>query len=829
MEIEKNQSGQSSSQEVDARVLGRILAAQNIDFVLPDITHVVEFFSETLRTIPGIKSCHPCLPDFGVSDEAPRDSFCENCQTKRSRFARQDGEPALQQDFTCELSRQSGWVSVPIASLTHLFGYFAFEIDDFGLFQKYKPFISNLANYVALSLENREQRKLLQRSHAEKEREIEERTRDLVVANKRLRVEIEVKHRAEDALRREQTLLNRIMETSPVGITLVDPQGKIIFANSHAQQVLGLTKDEITQRKFNSPDWKITTYNGEPILDGDLPFNKVISTGQPVIDDQHTISRHNGQKIHLSINGAPVVNDAGDLESVVFTIENITERKETETRLRASEQLFRALVENSPDYIARYDKNFRRIYVNPAIQSIFQKSQNPIIGTTPAVQSPLYAPQSYIEHMQKTIETLTENVFETPFRTAQGDMHWGQIRFVPELDLDGKVSTVLAIGRDVHSIKENELRFRMLAENFPDFIIRFDHDGRIQYSNPAFSTAHGLPAENIIGKTIDELPFPISPAQNNDLLAFVRRTFEEGVANETEARWHTAKGERIYEVRYVPEKDAGGNVISVLSIMRDVFERRQAEEEIRKLNQELERRVAERTSQLESANKELEAFAYSVSHDLRAPLRHIDGFMQLLVGRTGTSLDPKSLHYMKNISDAARRMGMLIDDLLSFSRMGRDEMRTACVDLNEVLQEVLHHLSPEIEGRNIAWKIATLPNAFGDRAMIRIVFSNLVSNALKFTGPCNAPSIEIGSQEADPSELQIYVRDNGVGFDMKYADKLFGVFQRLHRVDEFEGTGIGLANVRRIIQRHGGKTWAEGQLGYGATFYFTLPKAQDCK
>lgn len=236
------------------------------------------------------------------------------------------------------------------------------------------------------------------------------------------------------------------------------------------------------------------------------------------------------------------------------------------------------------------------------------------------------------------------------------------------------------------------------------------------------------------------------------------------------------------------------------------------QEDLRRLNKNLE-----------TANSELEAFAYSVSHDLRTPLRHIDGFIQLLERRASGSLDEQSLRYLSTISDSASRMGTLIDDLLSFSRMTRVGMSKSKTDLRTLVDSVLKEFQLEVGQRNVVVEIDDLPTIEADSALLRQVFVNLIGNAIKFSRTRESPRIHVGVERREPDQLVLFVRDNGVGFDMEYSKKLFGVFQRLHTQDEFEGTGIGLANVQRIILRHGGEVWAHGEVGKGATIYFSLP------
>ena len=267
------------------------------------------------------------------------------------------------------------------------------------------------------------------------------------------------------------------------------------------------------------------------------------------------------------------------------------------------------------------------------------------------------------------------------------------------------------------------------------------------------------------------------------------------------------------------------------ALREQLIERQRAEGALRRSHDELEMKVKERTTELrktnddlQSVNKELETFAYSVSHDLRAPLRHIAGFTELLQKHSDSVLDDKGRDHIGMIRAAANRMDSLVDDLLDFSRIGRAETQTITIDLEQLVNEVVSEVAPDTKGRNMVWRIGNLPTCSGDRSMLRLVFENLISNAVKFTRTRDRAEIEIGSLDHGPDKMVVFVKDNGVGFNIKYKEKLFGVFQRLHSQEAFEGTGIGLATVQRIIHRHGGRVWAEGSVNNGATFYVALPK-----
>jgi PAS domain S-box-containing protein len=381
--------------------------------------------------------------------------------------------------------------------------------------------------------------------------------------------------------------------------------------------------------------------------------------------------------------------------------------------------------------------------------------------------------------------------------------------------LIAQVARLIERKKYVDALRDSNSKYKMLIEQASDGIFILDQKGYLTEVNSQACEMLGFGREEMLklnakGLVLTETTTTVLPSLAE---------LQSGKTFLGECHLRCNDGSLIQVEISAKMLDDG----RIQAIARDITERKLAEEQIRRLNETLERRVAERTAQLEEINTELESFSYSVSHDLRAPLRFISGFADLLVKRSATTLDDVGLRYLKVISESVKEAGDLVDDILSFSRMGRAEMSETVVNMDPLVKETLEMLDTETKGRTIVWRIESLPKIQGDPSMLKIVWQNLLTNAIKYTRPRAEAVIEIGS-ESSGHEYIFFVRDNGVGFDMESADKLFGVFRRLHSDQEFEGTGIGLANVRRIIHRHSGHTWAEGKVGCGATFYFSLPK-----
>jgi PAS domain S-box-containing protein len=363
---------------------------------------------------------------------------------------------------------------------------------------------------------------------------------------------------------------------------------------------------------------------------------------------------------------------------------------------------------------------------------------------------------------------------------------------------------------ELERLKRSEERFRLAVEAAPNAMVMVDRTGKIVLVNSQTEKLFGYAREELLGRKVEILVPPrfraAHPAHRAGFHANPRAR-PMGVGRDLHGL--RKDGSEIpVEIGLNPIEAEEG---LVLASIVDITQRKKIEEQARE------------TARLEAAQKELEAFSYSVAHDLRAPLRHIDGFIQMLGTHTAGKLDDRGRDLMEKIAQAAKKLGSLIDELLAFSRTARLDLSLETVSLRALVDEVIADLKEGLGERAVEWRIGELPDAECDPGMLRLVFANLIGNALKFSRDRAPAVIHISRKEDAAGQLVICVRDNGVGFDMRFSDKLFGVFQRLHRMEEFEGTGIGLAHVRRIIDKHGGHTCAEGEVGKGAAFYFTLP------
>jgi PAS domain S-box-containing protein len=392
-----------------------------------------------------------------------------------------------------------------------------------------------------------------------------------------------------------------------------------------------------------------------------------------------------------------------------------------------------------------------------------------------------------------------------------------------ERELRARVGTQLEMARLRREALQlqSEERFRLLVEAIRDYAIyRLDTEGRIVSWNAAAETIYGYREEEILGRSLSIFHPPESDWSVGDAL---QRAVAEGRLEDEDWRVRRDASRFWANTVLTPIRDEADRLLGFAKITRDLTERKRAEEEIAHLNTDLERRVRARTEELEAANAELQAFSYSVSHDLRAPLRGIDGFSHALMEDCKEQLPPAAADHLRRIVAATRKMSDLIDGLLDLSRVGRAEMRWQDVDLSGMARQVAEGLQRSDPRRRVQWLIADGLRASGDPRLLRVVLDNLIGNAWKFTGRRETARIQVGLRTN--GERAYFVADDGAGFDMAYAGKLFGAFQRLHSEREFEGTGIGLATVRRVVNRHGGRIWAEAEAGRGATFLFTLGAA----
>ncbi len=581
-------------------------------------------------------------------------------------------------------------------------------------------------------------------------------------------------------------------------VAITDPRGKITFVNDKFCALSKYAREELLgqdHRLINSRH-----HSKEFISD----LWATISQGR-VWHGEIKNRAKDGTFYWVDTTIVPFLDAAGKPRQYVAIRADISARKwaeEAQVRLAA-------IVNSSDDAIISKTLGGIITSWNPGAETLFGHTAEEAIGQPIAMLFPPDRLSEEDEILARIARGESVKHFETLRRRKDGSLVDISVTISPITDHEGRIIGASKISRDITERKLAQEKTAWLAsfpEKNPNAIVELDlRSSEITYINPAaIRLFPDLPKLRL------EHPF----------LAGLPALFEAtGQGTDGEPMRHErVLGDRCFSqtVNLIPESGR------VRIYSTDITERLRAEEEVRRLNAELERRVIERTAQLEAANKELEAFSYSVSHDLRAPLRSVHGYVRMVMEDYGDRFDAEGVRLMNVVSSEARRMGQLIDDLLDFSRLGRQKMGSTEVDMTALARSEFEHQTRDLKDRVPRLDLRPLPPTQGDPAMLRQVFANLLGNAIKFSRHNPTATVEIGSQSGAEGDVY-YVKDNGVGFDDRYLHKLFGVFQRLHGEAEFEGTGVGLALVKRVILRHGGKVWAESKLQEGATFYFTLP------
>ncbi len=605
-------------------------------------------------------------------------------------------------------------------------------------------------------------------------------------------------------LRESENRLNAFFVDSPVRMAIVDARFRYVKVNETTARYFGKRVDEIIGKTAS----EINPVFG-PVLEKII--QKVLQTGNPEVNIEISgeMPSRPGEIINWTASYFPLTLPDGEKGVGVIAVD-ITDR------VRAEETL-RLIVENSHDVIFFQDQNLRYTWIaNPNTPSAEER----VPGKTDA-ELPHFLDSERIMEIKRDVLETGETRRSEQRILVNGEVRWFDDAYSPRHDADGKIIGLFGYARDIterkqaeNALRESEERYRNLVETAEEGVWVLDTEGKTTFVNPKLASLFGYAPEEIIGKNV--LEFVPEDERETVLQRLERRN--AGERDRYDYRYVRKDGSTLWTiVSGTPLRDRDGQVIGVLAMLTDITERKNAEEHVRQLNDLLVRR----TAQLQAANKEMEAFSYSVSHDLRAPLRSIDGFSLALQEDFSGKLGEEGEDYLRRIRAAAQRMGQLIEDLLNLSRVTRVELHQTEVNLSGIARSILEDLRRTDPQRQVETVIQEGVTALGGEDLLRQVLANLLGNAWKFTSKTPQARIEFGETQQD-GRRAFYVRDNGAGFDMQYVDRLFLPFRRLHSETEFPGTGIGLSIVRRIIQKHGGSVWAEGETGKGATFYFTL-------
>jgi PAS domain S-box-containing protein len=663
--------------------------------------------------------------------------------------------------------------------------------------------------------------------------------------------------RAEEQLASERDLLHKLMDNSPDYIYFKDIKSRFTRNNLAHLRMLGVSRPEDALGKTDF-DYFTADGAGKKFADEE----RILQTGEPMVGEIEEARRPDGFCMWLSSTKVPIRDANGKITGLMGISRDISELKQAqETVRRANEQLearvvertaqlaqanrqleselgerrraeealqkserrYRLLFERNLAGVCRSTVDGRVLECNQAFARMLGFDSADKMQQTQAVK-PYFNTSDRDAYIAKLKAEGSLTNYESCLRRKDGSPVWTlrnatlvRDEETGDLVVEGTLIDISERKQAEEALRRSEERFRVFMENSPVVAFIKDAEGRYLYVNRPFEEMFGVERGRALGRTNFEwLPEETARSfRRSDEVAL-----HGGIASEMLETVPSRSGTRhLLGFKFLVPDVSGRPTVGGVAI--DVTDRVQAQEKISLLNQELESRVKKRTAELEAANKELEAFTYSVAHDLRAPLRHINGFSTILSEEHGGELSAAANDYLVRIGDAAAHMGKLIDNLLELARLGRRAMIWQQVDLQELVRELVRDLEPELNGRAIEWHLGKLASVRCDRVLVRQALGNLLSNAVKYTRPRNPAVIEVGCRENNGTKT-FYVRDNGVGFSMAYAGKLFGVFQRLHSQEDFEGTGVGLAVVHRVFQRHSGRVWAEAELGKGATFYFTL-------
>ena len=656
---------------------------------------------------------------------------------------------------------------------------------------------------------------------------------ELESTNRSLAAEIAAHAESERVLRENQQKL-RLFElaitTLPSGVVFTDPlqrDNPAVYMNPAFASITGYAAAEVLGRNLrfmNGGD------EGSPDL---ARVRDAMRERRPCTLVVRNY-RKNGTPFWNEMSISPLHDESGRIVRFVIIQNDVSARMDMEAALAESEDRFRQFAESVnvafwivdavPGTLAYANHALRRIIGMEEGAARFRQRKIELVHEEDR--------ESVRQAYEVWLQSDAAGGLDIDYRIARTDgaVRWLHDHAVKLQDDRGEASRILGITEDItdrrtgeEELEQTRIFLESIIEHLPIMIFVKDAtDFRYLRLNKAGEEMTGLSRQELLGKTDSDF-FP--PEEARLCLEKDRQVLAAGavidIPEEPLSTRH--RGRRYLHTKKIPIVDGAGAARYVLGISEDVTERKEASEAIQAMNAALAKKAVD----LASSNEELEAFAYSVSHDLRAPLRHINGFIKLLRDHAGEGLDATSQRYLGKIQSASGRMSALIDELLALSRMARMEMRYTRVSLDRLVREVVQEIAPQAAGREVDWEIGPLPHVNGDRILLRQALFNLVDNALKYTALERRARIEIASEQSEDRHVIVYVRDNGVGFDMKYAHKLFGVFQRLHRQEEFPGTGIGLAHVRRIIERHGGRVWAQSTQGEGAAFFVALPQVTE--